>query len=117
MSGKKSILQEGDEIYEVLIYKVRKARVKNVCRVLLKAPVRQRVYIYEIECEDGTPSPRYYESDIGKVLFTDIEDAKRKLLENLDFRSQLGGRDFSFDASGQIDEDRENARDYEERGA
>ncbi len=98
MSKEKGRLSVGDEVYEVLIYKIRKATVTSTMRARVDGGTKPRVRIYRIQCEDGTPSPRYYESDIGKVLFTSIEDAEARLEENLHFRSLMGGRDYCYEA-------------------
>jgi len=98
----KSKFSVGDRVYEVFLYKIRPARITSVKRIRLDDPVRSRVFIYEILCEDNTPSPRYYESDFGKVLFIDELSAKAQLDENLRFKSQLGGREM-YDTQGSRD--------------
>ena len=89
----KSRYSVGDRVYEVFLYKIRPARIVSVKRIRFDDPLRSRVFVYEIVCQDGSPSPRYYESDFGKVLFTDEESARVQLEENLRFKSQLGGRE------------------------
>lgn len=89
---KKSKYSVGQRIYEVLLYRVRPATITEVVKMRLDDPKRTRIYAYGIKCDDGTPSPRYYESDFGRVVFTDPESAERQLRENLAFQSTLGGR-------------------------
>ena len=89
---KKNRYELGQRVFEVLLYKVRPAVITEVKRIRLDDPARTRVYVYCILCDDGSPSPRYYESDFGKVLFTDRESAEACLAENLAFQSTLGGR-------------------------
>ena len=89
----KRTLEVGQTVWEVFIYKVRPAVVTRVSTVRLDDPARTRTTVYEIECEDGSLSPRYYESDVGVVLFADPEEAERKCGENKQFRSSLGPRE------------------------
>ena len=89
----KRTLEVGQTVWEVFIYKVRPAVVTRVCTIRLDDPARTRTTVYEIECEDGSLSPRYYESDVGVALFTDLDEAERKCEENRHYRSCLGPRE------------------------
>ena len=87
-----SLLSVGDRVYEVFIYKVRPARITGVERIRLDDPARTRVVVYTLICDDMSISPRYYESDLGKVIFTDLTAAEMKCRENRSFRSLIGSR-------------------------
>lgn len=92
MKKKDSLLHAGDRVYEVLIYAIRPATIVRVDRIRLDDPARTRTIAYTIECDDHSFSPRYYESDIGVAIFTDLERAKEKCRENRKFRSEIGSR-------------------------
>jgi len=87
-----SLLSVGDRVYEVFIYKVRPAKITSVERIRLDDPARTRTVVYTVGCDDGSVSPRYYESDIGRVIFTDLNAARIKCGENRAFRSLIGSR-------------------------
>ena len=106
----------GDTVYEVFLYKVRRAVITSVGRIRLDDPSRSRVYVYTVECEDHSMSPRYYESDFGVVLFTDPDSARARLEENLRYRSILGGRE-QYDMSGDEKKREESAAFYISPGA
>ena len=85
-------LAVGQRVYEVFIYKVRPAVVTDARTVTLEGPKRERMTVYTIECDDGSLSPRYYESDVGVALFESVADAEKKCEENKKFRSRIGSR-------------------------
>lgn len=89
----KRTLEVGQRVCEVFIYKVRPAVVTRAYTIRLDDPARTRTTVYEIECDDGSLSPRYYESDVGVVLFTDPVEAEKKCEENRRFRSSIGPRE------------------------
>lgn len=89
----KRVLEVGQRVYEVFIYKVRTAVVTSVRTIRLDDPARTRVAVYEIKCDDGSVSPRYYESDVGVALFADPAEAEKKCEENKQYRCTTGPRE------------------------
>lgn len=75
--------EPGDELFEVFIYKIRRAVVEKVYIDRLDNPSKTKVRVYEIRCLDGTMSPRYIQTDVGVRIFKNYEDAKKRLEYNL----------------------------------
>ena len=71
-------LMPGDTVFEVFINHVKKATVTAIsrCRSPDNKAKEKYNYIISISCEDGTLSPRYYATDLGKFIFLAEEEAK-----------------------------------------
>jgi len=83
----------GDTVYEVFLYKIRTAKVRRVYIDRLDDPSKRKVRVYEIECDDGTVSPRYTESDVNLRIFGDMETARKMLDYNLECRKEVWARE------------------------
>jgi len=85
-----SKLKKGDRVWEVLIYTVRPAVVTGVARI--KSDDGKKIFVYTIECDDRSLSPRYGEDDIGKVLFADKKEAEDKCREYRRIAAPFGAK-------------------------
>ena len=76
-------LMPGDTVFEVFINHVKKATVTAIsrCRSPDNKAKEKYNYIISISCEDGTLSPRYYATDLGKFIFLAEEEAAAKAKE------------------------------------